>query len=117
MKYMRPAAIIALPLLLSVVCSLQVQAESDSSLFGTEAERLVSRGCAITIIRITELHSVVFGRRQKQGMPMLSTISVCAITRARGGEEPQGGKNGIAKLRTCGICLRSVLPCGTPASR
>ena len=41
---MRPAAIIALPLLLSVVCSLQVQAESDSSLFGTEAERLVSRG-------------------------------------------------------------------------
>ena len=44
MKYMRPAAIIALPLLLSVVCSLQVQAESDSSLFGTEAERLVSRG-------------------------------------------------------------------------
>lgn len=41
MKY---TAIIALPLLLSVVCSLQVQAESDSSLFGTEAERLVTRG-------------------------------------------------------------------------
>ena len=34
----------ALPLLLSIACFLPVQAESDSSLFGTEAERLVSRG-------------------------------------------------------------------------
>lgn len=41
---MRYTAIIALPLLLSIACFLPVQAESDSALFGTEAERLVSRG-------------------------------------------------------------------------